>query len=127
MVLRREKIRSKVERIDGIVVLRLLDDKYHSDSMDALDARFRALEADAPRGLIVVDLDRVTLLSSSALRAVRAAHARLEAREGRIAAAGGGDLVRGVLKFAPFIAQYATVEEAVSALSADHGSQRGPI
>lgn len=105
-----------------VAVLRLLNEKYHADSLEVLDAQFRKLEAMAPGGLVVVDLERVTLLSSTALRAIRAAHARLETRGGRIVAAGGGDLVRSVLKFAPFISHHATVDEAVGALAAQQGS-----
>ena len=37
-------------------------------------------------------------------------------------AAGGGELVRSGLKFAPFIAPHETVEAALSALDADQGT-----
>lgn len=122
MILKRGKFEADVSWRGDIAVLRLLNDKYHADSLDALDAQFRALEAEASTGLIVVDLEKVSLLSSTALRAIRASHARLEKRAGRIVAAGGGDLVRSVLRFAPFIHHHDAVEEAVSALSAEKGS-----
>ena len=119
MILRRGGFEAETTQRGDVVVLKLLNEKYHADSLEALESQFRALEGDAPRALIVLDLDRVSLLSSTALRAIRAAHARLEERGGRIVAAGGGDLVRSVLKFAPFIAHHGTVDEAVSALAVD--------
>ncbi len=102
-----------------VVVLTLADSHYHSDSMAALAEALRDADAKARTGIVVVDLGAVVLLSSTALRALRAAHMALEARGGRIVAASGGELVRGVLKFAPFIAKYDTVRNALKAQSVE--------
>ena len=115
----REKFRFDVVRHDGASVVRLLDSHYHADSLAPLEATFIEAEADAPCASIVVDLNGVSLLSSTALRAIRASHARLEKAGGRIVAAGAADLVADVLKFAPFIAKYASVDEALAALRAE--------
>lgn len=102
----------------GATILKLCDARYHADSLDPLNARFLAVEASSETGNVIVDLSAVRLFSSSALRAMRAAHRRLAGRGGRIVAAGGGELVAGVLKFAPFIDHYDDVDKALAAFSA---------
>lgn len=115
---RRASFRFETSRHGGATVLRLCDSHYHADSLEPLDAKLREAEAETAAGLVIVDLGAVALLSSTALRAFRASHRRLEETGGRIVAAGGGELVADVLKFAPFINHYPTIDEAVSALSA---------
>lgn len=100
---------------DGVTVLKLCDARYHADSLEPLNAKFQEIEARRADGRIVVDLSAVRLFSSSALRAIRASHRRVLRRRGRIVAAGGGELVAGVLKFAPFIEHYSNVDEALAA------------
>jgi anti-anti-sigma regulatory factor len=101
------------------VVLTLTATHYHSDSMEVLAAALAAADGQSPSGQVVVDMALVQLLSSTALRALRAAHLALEARGGRIMAASGKDLVRGVLKFAPFIVHHDTVETALRSQSVE--------
>lgn len=113
---------------EGATILKLCDTRYHADSLEPLNARFLEVEAASETGNVVVDLSDVRLFSSSALRAMRASHRRLSGRGGRIVAAGGGDLVAGVLKFAPFIEHYSSVEEALAAFGApasDETTARG--
>ena len=120
MTAKRAKFHFETTTCGRATVLRLCDTHYHADSLEALEAKFRETEAavsgEDGGGEIIVDLSAVALLSSTALRALRTAFRRLEERGGRIVAAGGGELVVGVLKFAPFIAHYPSVEDAAAAL-----------
>ena len=102
-----------------IAVLRLTGSHYHSDSMEALGKALLDADGKSQSHVVVVDLSAVVLLSSTALRAMRSAHLALEARGGRIVAASGAELVRGVLKFAPFIMQYGSVLDALEAYSSE--------
>ena len=54
----------------GIAVLTLCDSRYHVDSHAALEAKFAEIDAATPSGLVVVDMTRVTLFASTALRAL---------------------------------------------------------
>lgn len=105
----------RVEILGTVAVLHLLSSHYHADVMEPLSDVLKTADASSASGVVVVNLDGVLLLSSTALRALRAAHIKLEARRGRIVAAGGGELVVGVLKFAPFIEHYPNLEAAVDA------------
>lgn len=106
----------RFERRPGCAVLVFGATHYHSDSFAALSKALGAAAEAAPGGRLAVDLSGVVLLSSTALRALRAAHVALEAKGGGLVAAGGGELVAGVLKFAPFIRRYGNVDEAAAAL-----------
>lgn len=108
----------RTEMRGDIVVLAFGASHYHADSHAALDAALSKAAAATKTGRLIVDLDGVVLFSSTALRALRTAYVALESRGGRIVAAGGGELVAGVLKFAPFIEHYHNLDEAVAALSA---------
>ncbi|MGB0412578.1 MAG: hypothetical protein ACPGFA_13395 [Pikeienuella sp.] len=66
---------------------------------------------------MVLNMSTVRLFSSSALRAVRAAHVAVQNSDGQIVAAGGGELVLNVLKFAPFIHHSESVYDALARLS----------
>lgn len=118
MIWKRSRFRFELTQAKGAQVLRLLDSHYHADSLGPLEAKFMEIEAAAPGSPVVIDLSGVSLLSSTALRAIRAAHRRLEATGARIVAAGAADLVADVLKFAPFIDHHPTVDEALAALNA---------
>ena len=119
MSAKRTKFSFQTSEIDGAVVLRLGDSHYHADSYEALEAKFREVEAIGDQRRIVVDFADVALFSSTALRALRAAYRRFEDAGGRIVAAGGGELVAGVLRFAPFVRHYSSVEQAVAAFEAE--------
>lgn len=106
----------RIDRHGSTAVVVCLHTHYHADCQEAFAAVLRGAQAASESGDVIVDLDGVVLLSSTALRALRGAHRDLTAAGGRIAAAGGGDLVHGVLKFAPFITHYDTLEEAGRAL-----------
>ncbi|MEX2520592.1 MAG: STAS domain-containing protein [Paracoccaceae bacterium] len=108
----------RTEMRGDIVVLTFGASHYHADSHAALGAALTQAADAARAGRVIVDLSGVVLFSSTALRALRSTYVALEARGGRIVAAGGGELVAGVLKFAPFIEHYHSVDEAVAALSA---------
>ncbi|MEM7524989.1 MAG: hypothetical protein AAF360_14785 [Pseudomonadota bacterium] len=107
----------RIDHNGSVTTLACLSTHYHADSMGSLTEKLKEADESTPSGLVVVDLTHVVLFSSTALRALRAAHLALEGRGGRIVAAGGGELVAGVLKFAPFLPHYPTVEAAVQALS----------
>ena len=103
----------------GIAVIRCRDSHYHSDCDAAFSNALNGALDVAERHIVIVDMSAVRLFSSSALRAVRAAHLRATEVGGRIVAAGGGELVINVLKFAPFITHRDTVAEALSQYSED--------
>lgn len=118
MKAKRPKFSFETDEVGGATVLRLGDSHYHADSYEALEAKFREVEAAGAAAGVVVDFSKVALFSSTALRALRAAYRRTAEAGGRIVAAGGGELVAGVLKFAPFVEHYPTVEDAVAGLTA---------
>lgn len=102
---------------DGVAVVKCRDTHYHSDcAQSVLDAMSDA-RAKASSGSVVLDMSGVRLFSSSALRAVRASYVAAQETGGRIVAAGGGELVVNVLKFAPFILHFETVHNALAQLS----------
>ena len=105
----------RCETRGDVTVLHCGATHYHADSFAPLGRALSAAAEQAGRGGLVVDLSGVVLFSSTALRALRAAHLERERQGGRIVAAGGGELVSGVLKFAPFIPHYQNLEEAVAA------------
>ena len=98
-----------------VVVARCAQTHYRADSREEFRAGL-AEAAAAAKGDVVLDLSGVVLLSSVAVRAIREHHQILAEAGRRIVAAGGGDLVRGVLKFAPFLHHHDSVEGAISAL-----------
>lgn len=100
-----------------VLVLKFGSSHYHADSFEPLATALKAARDASPAGLVVADLDRVLLLSSTALRAIRSIHQVSERNGGRIVMAGGGELVVGVLKFAPFITHHDTVANALENLS----------
>lgn len=106
----------RIEARGDVTILHCEATHYHADSFAPLGAALAEAATAARSGKLVIDLSQVVLFSSTALRALRTAHLDLEARGGRIVAAGGGELVRGVLKFAPFIAHVPDVAQAVAAL-----------
>lgn len=101
----------------GIPVIGCRDSHYHSDCDVALAGTLNSALDTAETSIVVLDMSAVRLFSSSALRAVRAAHVRALERGGQIVAAGGGELVVNVLKFAPFILHFETVAEALTQFS----------
>lgn len=123
-----------VRRERGCVVLTLGASHYHADCAAPLAEALREAgrvcaegRADNPRSLIV-DLAAVVLISSIALREIRSAHVALRAGGARIVAAGGGELVARVLKFAPFISHHASVDAAFTAIEAERAAtNRGAI
>ena len=103
----------------GVAIMRCRDSHYHSDCDVAFSNALNAALDVAETQIVIVDMSVVRLFSSSALCAVRAAHSRAAEGGGRIVAAGGGELVINVLKFAPFITHRDTVAEALSQYSED--------
>lgn len=95
-----------------------LDSHYHADCGDRFAEALAEAGDVSDTGDVIVDLSGVALLSSAALRALRTAHDALSVRGGSLSAAGGGDLVVGVLRFAPFMTHYDSVDEAAAAIAA---------
>lgn len=120
----RSEHRLEIEDRAEARIVRLLSSHYHADSLETLEKTFHEAAKEPPGGVIVLDLSRVVLFSSTALRALRSTSSRLGEAGGRIVAAGGGELVVGVLKFAPFVTHYATLDEALAAL-ASLGAEAG--
>lgn len=106
-----------------VAILHLRASHWHADSFDALSVALSDALRRAASHQVVVDLDAVKLFSSSALRALRAVHRTAEAKNGRIVAAGGGELAVSVLKFAPFILHFDDVPAALAALSPDAAAE----
>ncbi|MEM8754536.1 MAG: hypothetical protein AAGF90_16285 [Pseudomonadota bacterium] len=107
-----------MEPCGDAAILLCLDDRYHADCGEAFERALKDADGASPSGRVVLDLTAVALLSSAALRALRSGHEALAARGGALSAGGGGDLVFGVLRFAPFMKHYDTIETAVAAFSA---------
>ncbi|MGB0506474.1 MAG: hypothetical protein ACPGGK_09795 [Pikeienuella sp.] len=114
---RKPKYSIEIRVYADISVVCCKDTHYHSDCITALGAVLSEAEKQASSGLVIVDLTDVVLFSSAALRALRATHLSLKKRDGRIVAAGGGELALSVLKFAPFIEHFVTLDEALAKLS----------
>ena len=75
----------------------------------------QAAEAASSRNLIILDLANAVLITSGPLGALRASYRRLDAKGGRILAAGGGKFAVRVFSFAAnFIDHYPTVEDAMA-------------
>ena len=76
---------------------------------------------------LVFDLDGVIFLSSSTLRVLAEMHKKLSPSGGQVVTAGGGEVVRSVLKFLPFVRQYDDLKAALAALSEEaariHGQE----
>lgn len=117
----RSEHRVEIEDRAEARILRLLSSHYHADSLETLEKTFDKAVKAPPGDIIVLDLSRVVLFSSTALRALRSASAKLGETGGRIVAAGGGELVVGVLKFAPFVTHYPTLDEALASVAAEGG------
>ncbi len=113
----------RLDRVADAVVLRLDGTHYHADSFDALRQALEEAGSSAAGGRVVVDLGKVVLISSTVLRVFRAAHLALAERGGALHVAGGGELVANVLKFAPFIRRYETVDEAAAGFGAARGEE----
>ncbi|MFV0473126.1 MAG: hypothetical protein ACK5MQ_02635 [Pikeienuella sp.] len=119
-----------LRRERGYVVLTLGASHYHADGAPALAEALRdagricAETAPGRAPWVVADFGAVVLLSSIALRELRAAHIALGKRGGGIVAAGGGELVERVLKFAPFIAHHDSLDQALAALDAGRGETK---
>lgn len=112
-------------RIGDVLVLVCHGSHYHADRAAQFGQALESARGKADGGKLVIDFSRVVLLSSTVLRALRVAHAAFDEVDGRIAAAGGGELVWRVLKFAPFIDHYQDVEMAISAMSAAGSLEKG--
>lgn len=107
--------------LDGeIAIVTCLQSHYRADSFSDFRAALSAA-AEAASGPLLIDLENVVLLSSSALRALREANGTLAGQGRRIVAAGGGDLVRAALKFASFVSHHDDLPAAKSAI-AGHGA-----
>ena len=102
---------------DGVAVVKCRDTHYHSDCAQSLSAALQAARDAATSDSVVLNMNAVRLFSSSALRAVRSSYVAAQKSGGRIVAAGGGELVVNVLKFAPFILHFETVHGALAQLS----------
>lgn len=105
-----------------VLVLRLGASHYHADCMEALEEALKNAAAASPGTAILIDMERVVLFSSTALRALRSAHQAMERGGGRIVAAAGGELVGSVLRFAPFVKHYPSLEAALDDLSEKAGA-----
>ena len=105
-----------------VAVMRCRDTHYHSDCAQALSSALHAARGASASASVVLDLTGVRLFTSSALRAVRAAHVAMSDAGGRIIAVGGGEMVVNVLKFAPFIVRCDTVSDALAMVSDEAAS-----
>ena len=108
-------------RLHGdVCILKLMEQKYFSNSRVMFQENLQAAEAESSRGLIIIDLANAALITSGPLGALRACHRRLQARGGRIVAAGGGQFAVKVLSFAAnFIDHYPSVEAAMADIAPD--------
>lgn len=98
-----------------VSVLKLLEQKYFSNSRVLFQEHLQAAEAASPKKLIVLDLANAVLITSGPLGALRASYRRVDAQGGRIVAAGGGEFAIRVLSFAAnFIDHYPIVDDAMA-------------
>lgn len=105
---------------NDVCILKLLEQKYFSNSRVLFQENLQAAEAESARGLIIIDLANAALITSGPLGALRASHRRLQARGGRIVAAGGGEFAVKILSFAAnFIDHYPSVEDAMADIAPD--------
>lgn len=105
---------------NDVCILKLLEQKYFSNSRVLFQENLQAAEAASKRGLVIIDLNDAVLITSGPLGALRASHRRLEERGGRIVAAGGGQFAVKVLSFAAnFIDHYPSVEDAMADIAPD--------
>lgn len=103
---------------DGISILKLLDQKYFSNSRVMFQENLQAAEAESTDKLIILDLANAALITSGPLGALRACYRRVDAQGGRIVAAGGGEFAVRVLSFAAnFIDHYPSVEDAMAEIA----------
>lgn len=99
---------------DGVSILKLLEQKYFSNSRVLFQEYLQAAEAASPKKLIILDLANAVLITSGPLGALRASYRRVDAQGGRIVAAGGGEFAVRVLSFAAnFVDHYPSVEAAI--------------
>lgn len=105
---------------NDVCILKLLEQKYFSNSRVEFQENLLAAEAASSRGLIIIDLANAALITSGPLGALRASHQRVTARGGRIVAAGGGQFAVKILSFAAnFIDHYPSVEAAMADIAPD--------
>lgn len=105
---------------NDVAILKLLEQKYFSNSRSLFQENLQAAEEESPNALIIIDLANAALITSGPLGALRASHRRVEARGGRIVAAGGGQFAVKVLSFAAnFIDHYPSVEAAMADIAPD--------
>lgn len=109
----------------GVTILAFHRTHYYADSFNALGKALTEAISEAGNANLIVDLNPVLLLSSTALRALRMAHLSLSPGGGRIVAVGGGELVAGVLKFAPFMDHYPDLDSALAALDTAREPRKG--
>jgi len=103
---------------NDVSILKLLDQKYFSNSRVLFQENLQAAEAASSRNMIILDLSNAALITSGPLGALRASFRRLDAKGGRIVAAGGGDFAVRVLSFAAnFIDHYPSVEAAMAEIA----------
>lgn len=100
---------------DGVAILKLLEQKYFSNSRVLFQEHLQAAEAASPKKLVILDLANTVLITSGPLGALRASYRRIDAEGGRIVAAGGGEFAVRVLSFAAnFIDHYPSVDDAMA-------------
>ncbi len=98
-----------------VAIVKLLDQKYFSNSRVMFQENLQAAEAASEKKLIILDLANAILITSGPLGALRASYRRVDAQGGRIVAAGGGEFAVRVLSFAAkFIDHYPSVEDAIA-------------
>ena len=106
----------------GVSILKLLDQKYFSNTRVLFQEHLLAAEAASTKHMVVLDLAETMLITSGPLGALRASYRRLDAKGGRIVAAGGGQFAVRILSFAAnFIDHYPTVEAALAEIAPDCG------
>lgn len=107
---------------NGVSILKLLEQKYFSNSRVLFQEHLQAAEAASAKKLIILDLANAALITSGPLGALRASHRRVDAQGGRIVAAGGGEFAVRVLSFAAnFIDHYPSVEAAMADIAPNSG------
>ncbi len=108
--------------IEGVSLLALDGGLDHSNTDRFIDTMDRLIEGGTPR--VVLDLERLTYVSSWGLAALVRVHHHYKARGGRIAFANLHSAVAGLLRVSRmdrFFDLYDTVEAALEAVSGPSG------